>query len=168
MGKSGRKGTYTEGCDLQVYKLCLLGLIDEEIAEFFGIRVSTLNNWKKMHPSFMESIKRGKLVADANVVTKLYSRAMGYDYEEVTTEPSGKGEGKQKVKKTIKHMAPDVGAIAFWMKNRQPKLWRERKEVTGANGEPLVPTENYDISKLTKEQRDVLLTIGEEIIAETK
>jgi hypothetical protein len=27
-----------------------------------------------------------------------------------------------------KHVAPDVGAAAFWLKNRRPDRWREKRE----------------------------------------
>ena len=33
------------------------------------------------------------------------------------------------VKKTKKHIAPDVGAAAFWLKNRKSQDWRERQDV---------------------------------------
>jgi len=38
-----------------------------------------LNSWKKKFPQFLESLKKGKAVADANVASRLYSRAIGYD-----------------------------------------------------------------------------------------
>ncbi|MCY1295079.1 hypothetical protein D9M70_444010 [compost metagenome] len=30
---------------------------------------------------------------------------------------------------TVKHYPPDPGAAIFWLKNRQPELWKERVEV---------------------------------------
>lgn len=46
-------------------KLCLLGATDKELGDFFNVTEQTINNWKKDFPSFFESIKRGKIDADA-------------------------------------------------------------------------------------------------------
>jgi hypothetical protein len=61
-----------------VFKLCLLGLKDDEIAASFDISPATLNNWKIRHPEFMESLKKGKEQADAEIANSLYHRAKGY------------------------------------------------------------------------------------------
>ena len=60
MAKVGRPTEYKTEYNEQVYKLCLLGADDKRIADFFDIRESTLNLWKKKHPEFMEAIKDGK------------------------------------------------------------------------------------------------------------
>ena len=75
----GRKSEYREEYAEQALKLCLLGATDKEIAEFFSVSEQTLNSWKKKFPQFLESLKKGKAVADANVASRLYSRAIGYD-----------------------------------------------------------------------------------------
>mgnify|MGYP000798066111 FL=1 len=75
----GRKSGYREEYAEQALKLCLLGATDKEIAEFFSVSEQTLNSWKKKFPQFLESLKKGKAVADANVASRLYSRAIGYD-----------------------------------------------------------------------------------------
>jgi len=77
--KRGRKTDYKEEYSNQVIKLCLLGATDKEIADFFGVSEKTLNTWKKKYPEFLQSLKKGKDVADANVASKLYNRAIGYD-----------------------------------------------------------------------------------------
>ena len=73
----GRKSGYREEYAEQALKLCLLGATDKEIAEFFSVSEQTLNSWKKKFPQFLESLKKGKAVADANVASRLYSRAIG-------------------------------------------------------------------------------------------
>ena len=40
----------------QARKLCLLGT-DAELADFFEVSESTINNWKFDYPEFSESIK---------------------------------------------------------------------------------------------------------------
>jgi hypothetical protein len=41
-------------------------------------------------------------------------------------------DGQQQVKRveeTERELAPDVTACIFWLKNRQPQLWRDRQDV---------------------------------------
>lgn len=53
---------------------------------------------------------------------------MGYSYTEVTREPDK--SGKMKVtKKVTRKVASEVVAMIFWLKNRRPALWRDRKDV---------------------------------------
>lgn len=55
---AGRPTDYQESYNEQAEKLCKLGATDAELADFFDIAESTLNNWKSEYPEFMESIKR--------------------------------------------------------------------------------------------------------------
>ncbi|SMC45898.1 terminase [Pedobacter africanus] len=124
--KGGRPSPYKPEYADQVYKLCLLGAIDKEIADFFNVTESTLNLWKLKHDEFSESIKRGKTFADATVASKLYHRASGYEHEDVDIKMFA---GEIITTKLIKHYPPDTTAGIFWLKNRQPGKWREKQEV---------------------------------------
>jgi len=123
----GRKSEYREEYAEQALKLCLLGATDKEIAEFFSVSEQTLNSWKKKFPQFLESLKKGKAVADANVASRLYSRAIGYDAR-ATKFATNEGKITDKVE-YIEHSPPDTTAAIFWLKNRQPGKWRDKKEV---------------------------------------
>lgn len=166
--KMGRPTLYKgEETDKLVYKLSLLGLTDEEMANALEIRVSTFNQWKRMYPLFAESLKKGKDIADSNVVTKLYTRSIGYEYEEVTTETNPKTKVVKR-KTTIKHVPPDTTAQIFWLKNRRPDLWRDRREITGKDGSDLVKASEVDISQYTKEEKEILRKIGENFLNDKK
>lgn len=119
--KGGRPSKYDPKMNEQVFKLCLLGADDSQIANFFEVTETTINNWKISEPEFFESLKRGKEEADMNVVNSLYRRALGYEYVEV------KEEG-EKVARTTKEIIPDVTAQIFWLKNRQKDKWRDVKD----------------------------------------
>ena len=123
----GRKSEYREEYAEQALKLCLLGATDKEIAEFFSVSEQTLNSWKKKFPQFLESLKKGKAVADANVASRLYSRAIGYDAK-ATKFATNEGRITDKVE-YIEHYPPYTTAAIFWLKNRQPAKWRDKKEV---------------------------------------
>ena len=107
----------------QARKLCLLGFTDKQLAVFFGVNESTINRWKDKYPEFCKSIKSGKVVADAQVAESLFKRATGIEVTEVEV----RDDGKKKVKRvTKKHIPPDPTAQIFWLKNRQPELWRDK------------------------------------------
>ena len=123
---SGRPSDYKPEYTEQVYKLCLLGAIDKDLADFFEVEESTINNWKHDFPEFLESIKKGKRKADANVAERLYKKAMGYQHKE---DKIFQYEGQPVIVPTMKKYAPDTTAAIFWLKNRQPKAWREKQEI---------------------------------------
>ena len=124
---AGRPSKYKEEYAEQAYKLCLLGATDKELADFFHIKESTLNLWKKAQPEFMESLNKGKDNADAVVASKLFHRAIGYEHED-TQFASFQGEITDQ-QTYIKHYAPDTTACIFWLKNRQSDKWRDKTDV---------------------------------------
>lgn len=122
----GRPTKYKEEYNEQAYKLCLLGATDEDMADFFEIDERTINRWKHEYPDFCQSIKKGKDSADAKVAESLYNRALGYQHDE---DKIFNHQGAPLVVKTVKHYPPDTTAAIFWLKNRQPKHWRDKQEV---------------------------------------
>ena len=100
------------------------GLTDEQIAQKMGIAPKTLYSWIARFEQIGKALKKGKAPVDFEVENALLKRALGYDWDEVTTEVYD--DGKKHVKKITRHVPPDVGAIAFWLKNRKPKKWRDR------------------------------------------
>ena len=131
----GRPTKYKEEYAEQALKLCRLGATDKAIADFFDIAESTLNKWKKDHPKFMESLKEGKLMADAEVADKLYHRAIGYSHKEVKlAQQEGRFTDEKEV---LKHYAPDPTAAIFWLKNRQPELWRDKQPESTVDESPI-------------------------------
>lgn len=99
------------------------GLTDEQIADNLGIGASTLHEYKKKYPEFLESLKKGKDIADAQVVNALHKSAVGFTYYEETTNVLGDTVSVQKYAK------PNTTAAIFWLKNRKPDQWRDKTEV---------------------------------------
>ena len=59
----------------------------------------------------------------------------------------------------------DTTMIIFYAKTQmKDRGYTERKEITGKDGEDLIRSKEIDIAKLTPEQREVLLSIGLDII----
>lgn len=103
------------------------GLTDEQIANNIGITPSTLYAWKGNFSEISEALKKGKEVVDIEVENALLKRAKGYSY----TEKRMKIEHGNitEIVTVTKEVPPDVGAAAMWLKNRKPKVWRDRPEI---------------------------------------
>lgn len=118
------------------------GLTDEQIAKNMGIATKTLYNWRKAHIPILQALKKGKAVVDFEVENALVKRALGYSYDEVTQELR---DGELTITKIVsKEVAPDVGAAAFWLKNRQRDKYRDRwdsvdNEQEGDTGVIIIP-----------------------------
>ena len=108
-------------------KYAALGYTNLQIAKKLGIGVATLYVWQREHAEFTEAVKRAKDIVDDKVEQKLFKWAMGYSYTEITRESV---EGKMVVtRKLTKKLPPDVTAQIFWLKNRRPDAWRDRKDI---------------------------------------
>lgn len=147
---AGRPTEYASEYAEQARKLCLLGATDAQLGEFFDVSETTINNWKLAFPYFLESIRAGKRIADAEVATSLFNRARGAQYTTHQPFKVKRIEYDEKGKKTseIEEVVtvpvdvvepPDTTACSFWLKNRQSDAWRDKvsTEVTGEGGGPV-------------------------------
>lgn len=98
---AGRPTLYKPEYVEKVKRICLLGGTDVQIADYFGVDVSTIGNWKNAHPEFLESIRETKVLQDLEVSDSLFKQAR----------------------------AGNVIAQKFWLMNRQKDAWREKQEV---------------------------------------
>ena len=124
----GHPTPYKKDYSEQAYKLCLLGFTDKELAVFFDVCEATINNWKKANPEFLESIRKGKALTDADVALSLRKRAEGMKI--VKTKKivmNGKQTGAIEVKE--EDVPPDTRACEFWLRNRQGGLWADKQHV---------------------------------------
>lgn len=109
------------------------GMTIPEMAEALEITEPTLNRWIAEIPAVKEALHKGREIADAKVAASLYRRAIGgFEQRETQIIRNADDEIVRKVE-TVKVLPPDPGAIAFWLKNRRPDLWRDKVEhdVTG-------------------------------------
>ena len=136
--KAGRRGKYedwiTKDGLLKVQGWARDGLSNEQIAHNIGINKDTLYEWQKRFSDFSDALKKGKEVVDREVENAMLKRALGYDYEEVVQRPvvidKETGETEMRVVQRVnKHVAPDVTAQIFWLKNRKPEEFRDKRDV---------------------------------------
>ncbi|MFT9441048.1 MAG: helix-turn-helix domain-containing protein [Acetobacter papayae] len=137
---AGRPSKYQDEFAEQARKLCLLGATDQDLADFFEVSEQTVNAWKTSYPEFLESIKKGKDLADAEVAARLFHRAVGYSHKAVKIFND---QGKPLVVDYEEHYPPDTAAAIFWLKNRQRAKWRDKQDVehTGPDGGPVQVSE---------------------------
>lgn len=104
------------------------GLSDEQIAHNIGISRQTLYKWRKKDNRIEDALKKGKEVTDYEVENALFKKAIGGYFEE-TKERIETINGKEvKITETIKkYYPPDTTACIFWLKNRKPDDWKDRK-----------------------------------------
>lgn len=136
MSRNGRYESHVVGRLSSIQAWRRKGLTEEEISKNLGIGRSSLTGYKRKHPELVEALKTGKDDSIAQGENSLFKRVNGYDYEEVETTIHR--DGKAIVRRTTKHVPPEMKAIIFFLTNRSPD-WREwtRHEVTGPEGTPL-------------------------------
>ena len=138
--KVGRKTKYNSDFNLQVKGLCLLGLTDVQIAGVFEVEEKTIHNWRKRFPEFLQSMKDGKLVADAAVAASLYERALGttikksqgFKCKKTLFDSNGKKTEeieKVEIVEYEEELPGDVTAQKKWLGNRQRENWGEKVQI---------------------------------------
>ncbi len=118
---------------LQLEKWARNGLTDEQIAQNMGIGYSTLQTWKSKYQDIQDTLKKNKEIVDTQVENALLKRALGYSFTETTKERKLNDEtGEYEMvttKEVVKEVTPDTTAQIFWLKNRKPEEWRDKKDV---------------------------------------
>ena len=122
----GRPTKFKEEHMDKIKKMALAGFTDAEMADLLSVTEQTFNNWKKSQPEFFESLKDWKVIADGKVERSLFERAIGYEHCE---EKIFNANGEPLIVDTIKHYPPDAASAIFWLKNRQPKKWRDKHDI---------------------------------------
>lgn len=113
------------------------GLTDKQIAHNIGINVATLYRWKDTNSEICNALKKGREVADYEVVNALFKRATGYEYNKkiaeieyaYKTDEQGnrtRVEIGRTERITVEQVAPDTGAAIYWTKNRMADRWRDK------------------------------------------
>lgn len=113
-----------------------MGNTDKEIAEKLGMAYSTYRKYKSDSLALKGAIATGKDKANQEVEKSLLKKCLGYKYtEEIATkikEEVLSDDGKViLVKESVvvsaikKYSGPDLGAIKFWLINKEKAKWKE-------------------------------------------
>ena len=122
MTTMGRPTLFHPAMCEEAHNYCLLGATNDQLADFFGVSPSTIDNWIAGHRDFEAAVKSGRVVADAKVARGLYVRAVGYDR---TVEREVLLGGELKPVTTPVHSPANVQASIFGLRNRRRQTWRD-------------------------------------------
>lgn len=115
------------------------GLTDEQIAHNMGINAKTLWKWKNTYDPICNALKKGKEVVDRLVENALLRKATGetrtirkpIKVKEVLYEDGKRISEKEHIEYADEeiYIPPDTTAQIFWLKNRKPEQWRDKRVV---------------------------------------
>ena len=150
------------------------GFSDFKLSKLFSVSKASITHWRQKYPEFLASIVKGKDDHDSlKIEGALRKRSLGFTYTQTTSErehvripvpddydgdPAAVVDGMivtdkmivtKKVRKTV---TPDTPAIKFWLTNRQPGRWVDKKEFD-VNQAPAVPDSTDDLD--TNAKRDL-------------
>lgn len=145
--KTGRKNAYYTKIKprlLEIAAWCRDGLTDTQISELLGISYETFRLHKKNHYVFSDILMRTKSIVDINIENSLYQRAKGSKVKETIKETKTDKEGNvifTRTKQIEKEVPPDTTAQIFWLKNRKPVQWRDKRQIENTS------SSNVDVLK---------------------
>lgn len=139
MARKSKYDTHVKPYLDEIQGWAMSGLTDEQIADNLGIAASTIYEYKKKYPEFSEALKKGKDIADAQVVNALFKTATGFTYYEDIATATGE------VVQAQRYAKPNTTAQIFWLKNRQPDIWRDKTEVKADVSQTVIFTGEDDI-----------------------
>ncbi len=119
------------------------GLTIEEIAKSMGVARSTLNDWITKHADISDAIKEGRGLAFEAVENALFRKATGMVLEDTVEEFKGElrdgkpANGTVMKRTTRRQLPPDTAAVIFYLKNRAPEKYSDRRTM---EVEAAVPT----------------------------
>lgn len=110
-----------------------------QIAAKCGIKRDTFRAWIKRFPEISKAVSRGKEPFDIEVENALHNRALGYTIELKKTfkvkrvDYDAEGRKIREYEELVvgideMHVPADTTAEIFWLKNRKPDEWREKRE----------------------------------------
>lgn len=156
----GRPPKYTEIIENKklmtlLYNLCLLGATYSEMAEALEINRDTFYEWMNNKAGntkeFSDTIKKGRIEADARVGKSLFQRATGYKHKAVRHFKME--DGVIEAVEYIERFPPDPASMNIWLKNRrgtkqvdpqkhkEAVQWKDRHDLdVTTNGDPLPTT----------------------------
>ena len=119
-------GLFKVEYNLQAYKLCLLGMTNKMLADFYNINIKVIEAWMKKKPEFRNAVHAGRDEADADITYAIFRKIKGYVYTETKITKNRQGAVVKK-EITTKEMPADAQAGMRWLALRQKLLWADNK-----------------------------------------
>ena len=120
------------------------GLTYAEMAHNMGVSDRTLYKWLDTHVQILQAIKEGRSLACEAVENALFRKATGMVLEDTVEEYRGElrdgkpSNGTVVRRTTRRHVPPDTGALIFYLKNRMPDRYSDRRTMEVESAAPTV------------------------------
>lgn len=119
------------------------GLTDKDIAEKkIGISERTFSDWKKKYDAITSALKEGKAPVDTEIEDSMVKSAKGfyvYEKKPVKLKTTRRKDGAEITEERVevvevkRYVEPVVVAQIFWLKNRKPEYWKDKRETVNTN-----------------------------------
>lgn len=147
MKKTGRPTLKNDQTISKTLELARLGKTNAQIAEIIGVAESTVKRWMSLDFEFSTAVKLLKQEADELIEASLFKSALGYERrmkKEVVSR-----EGIQEIEEAT-YYPPNPTSMIFWLKNRQPKQWKDRVELQTESKDTLLLVANGTDTKIER------------------
>lgn len=142
------------------------GMTTDEVAKKLKIGKTTLYHYVEKYPELSNALKKGKEELIEELEDSLYKRAFGMEVKESKEYVVVDAEGGTTQKKEIfkKYIPPDVGALAFALKNLDSHRWNDRRRAEESDKEKDLKIKKLEAEvEQLKTKNDLLKGIGHEI-----
>ncbi|MBO9597131.1 MAG: hypothetical protein J7559_04810, partial [Cohnella sp.] len=140
------------------------GSLDTEICEMLGIGKTTFYEWKNDYPEFAEAVKKGKDIANGELLNSAFTQATGFMYTEQQAvkvkdfrvivgdngEPKYEPVERVELVDVQKFALPNPTMNIFMLKNRLPQHYKDKQQIEHSGG--VQQTIKHDLSKLSDEE----------------
>lgn len=118
----------SEGQETVIYNLAEEGYSIYEIADITGISKSTIYDYKDDNSIFADKLEAAMLMPVEKVEKALFKRALGFKHRE-TKVHFDQETGIPSTYDVVKTYAPDPTSLKYFLGNRAPSKWKDKKEV---------------------------------------
>ena len=137
-----KKRNLTEKTRALILAAAAKGCTNAEIRRAVKASNTVFARWIQENPELEDEIQDARLPSIESVEARLYQRAQGYEYDEVSVEKEAAtdAEGNElavfrtKTKTVHKQIAPDVSAIKFILTNRRGDRWKPENKLEVEGG----------------------------------
>jgi len=109
------------------------GATFEDLSKLMKVSVSTIKKWGVQFSAFSAALKEGEIYDDEAEQVLHTLGVTGWVVQDVVEElrvnPATGKEELMVVKRVTKQIPPSASALIFWLKNRRPDKWRDKRDI---------------------------------------